>query len=301
MSYLNLTEINDIITGCTTEKPSRAQKPLCVQSGIVSLDTILGGGFPFGFVEISGEPSTGKTALAAHIVAYQQRTGKCGIGWVRSEQLDKDYLRRLGVDLDDLPLLDPHVVPEFLRDFDRALVVVDSLSALSPKDKLHRVTDPNHDADLFEWLLELQESMGIAHCVVCTSHVRANRSVDPNRLYTSGVRSAHRRYEDFFSGRVQLLRESVQDHQFTLVINVLTNTLAKPARYTKVLLRKGLGVDRSLDLARVAVSLGIIDQRGSLFYFDSALAARGMDSLVKELRWNPSFEVEVLRRVLAVG
>jgi len=78
----------DILVKCT------------IPTGIDILDTLLGGGFATGLVQIIGTPGSGKSALAAKVIATAQR--KYG-GLFHAEYMDGEYstdkkrLRQLGV------------------------------------------------------------------------------------------------------------------------------------------------------------------------------------------------------------
>ena len=80
-----------------------------VSTGSLGLDIALGiGGLPKGrIIEIYGPESSGKTTLALHCVAEEQKKG--GIcAFVDAEHaLDPAYARRLGVNIDDLLISQP--------------------------------------------------------------------------------------------------------------------------------------------------------------------------------------------------
>jgi RecA/RadA recombinase len=104
---------------------------VAARTGLLPLDATLGGGLPTGITEITGGPSTGKTALAGQIIAHNQRAGKV-VGIVAAERIDPDYFYNLGITLEYLPVLPIWEIIPFLKTFKNSLVVVDSLSALQP-------------------------------------------------------------------------------------------------------------------------------------------------------------------------
>ena len=114
----------------------------------VSLNNLLGGGLPVGrVVEIYGNNSVGKSALATHFVASYQKQGKVCM-WVDAEHsLDPDFMTYCGVDLNLLCKHAPQSAEgalEAIRTAMRAddaegnpvlsLVVLDSVAALTPRN-----------------------------------------------------------------------------------------------------------------------------------------------------------------------
>lgn len=74
-----------------------------ISSGSLYLDWALGGGFPLGkVVEIYGNESTGKSAVAAKTVAQAQKKGLTCV-WVDAENsFDPRWMKKLGIDIEKL-------------------------------------------------------------------------------------------------------------------------------------------------------------------------------------------------------
>jgi recombination protein RecA len=113
-----------------------------IPTGALSLDLALGiGGYPRGrIVEIYGPESSGKTTMTYHAIAAAQRLGgRCA--FVDAEHsMDPNYAWAIGVDTTSLLLSQPdhgeqglEIVDLLVRSGDVALVVVDSVAALTPK------------------------------------------------------------------------------------------------------------------------------------------------------------------------
>jgi len=112
-----------------------------VSTGSIGLDIALGiGGLPKGrIIEVYGPESSGKTTLALHVVAEEQKAG--GIcAFVDAEHaLDPQYAKKLGVNLDDLLISQPdageqalEITETLVRSGAVSVVVVDSVAALTP-------------------------------------------------------------------------------------------------------------------------------------------------------------------------
>jgi recombination protein RecA len=80
-----------------------------VSTGCISLDMALGvGGLPRGrVVEIFGPESSGKTTVALHSIAQAQKEGGMAAFVDAEHALDPLYARRLGVDINNLLVLQP--------------------------------------------------------------------------------------------------------------------------------------------------------------------------------------------------
>ena len=116
-----------------------------VSTGSIGLDLALGiGGLPKGrIIEIFGPESSGKTTLALHVIAEEQkRSGVCA--FVDAEHaLDPNYAKKLGVNLDDLLISQPdageqalEITETLVRSGAVSVVVVDSVAALTPRAEL---------------------------------------------------------------------------------------------------------------------------------------------------------------------
>ena len=80
-----------------------------ISTGSIGLDIALGiGGLPKGrVVEIYGPESSGKTTLALHVIAEEQRQGGVCAFVDAEHALDPVYAKKLGVDIDELLISQP--------------------------------------------------------------------------------------------------------------------------------------------------------------------------------------------------
>ncbi|WP_333834564.1 recombinase RecA, partial [Rubrimonas sp.] len=116
-----------------------------ISTGSLGLDVALGiGGLPKGrVIEIYGPESSGKTTLALHVIAEEQKKGGVCAFVDAEHALDPGYARKLGVDIDELLISQPDAGEQALEITDTlvrsgavSVVVVDSVAALTPRAEL---------------------------------------------------------------------------------------------------------------------------------------------------------------------
>jgi len=133
-----LAQINKKYGENTVVLASKVASPTRFTSGSLSLDMILGGGWPTNqWHEIIGEASNGKTALALKtIAANQKRDPKFTTIWIAAEEWVPEYAEMCGVDPTRVHVFTSNVmeialtaVLEFIETKEVDCVVIDSLPA----------------------------------------------------------------------------------------------------------------------------------------------------------------------------
>ena len=86
------------------------------RTGSLAIDEALGGGYAVGrIVEMFSEPSCGKSTLALHAIAEEQKIGG-KVAYLDPEHaMDKMYAKKIGVDIDDLIFAQPDSAEESLQ------------------------------------------------------------------------------------------------------------------------------------------------------------------------------------------
>ena len=101
-------------------------------------------GLPQGrIVEIYGPESSGKTTLTLHVIAEAQKAGGLCAFVDAEHAMDPEYAQKLGVQTDQLLLSQPdsgeqalEMVEALVRTGDFAVIVIDSVAALTPRDEI---------------------------------------------------------------------------------------------------------------------------------------------------------------------
>jgi len=252
-------------------------------TGILSLDLKLGG-LPEGLIEYFGEESTGKTALLAHTIAYGQRAGM-SVALLPTEPVSFKYLEACGVDLSTLPVIPldgldtVNMAYDFLKSQPNTMLAIDTLTSFRPE----RMAPAEWNEFIWEFLRPISSFLRPGSCVVATSEVRTRRSISPNKRYAGGTDSSLRRLSDLCSTRIELIREDVKDDSYTLLANIVTNILGKPAGYVRIPMTKGRGADLNLDFLRAAVKAGAITQKGPHYHFSEKHLGLGEEKAARSL------------------
>ena len=125
-------------TVVTADKVRLAER---ITTGSLTLDVVLGGGWPMNhWVELVGEASHGKTALALKTIGANQKLNpEFTAVWIAAEAFDAKYAELCGVDTQRVILVETNsmedafdAVIQFMESKAVDMVVVDSLPALVP-------------------------------------------------------------------------------------------------------------------------------------------------------------------------
>lgn len=118
-----------------------------LSTGSIAVDEALGGGIPKGrLIEIVGKASSGKTTLALTITAeIQKENPDAHILYLDAEcALDTDYARGLGVNIDEVFLVQPSsgdkgyaIAESFINSGVMDLIIIDSIPAMIPEAMLN--------------------------------------------------------------------------------------------------------------------------------------------------------------------
>lgn len=139
-----VAQLNKKMGENTVVLASTAQSVQRITTGSLTLDVILGGGWPINqWTEIIGEASHGKTAIALKTVAANQALDPNFVTvWVAAEPFDVEYAKACGIDTDRVLLVETNIMEEayeaaisFCESKAIDLLVIDSLPALVPSSE----------------------------------------------------------------------------------------------------------------------------------------------------------------------
>lgn len=268
-----------------------------IPTGSLKIDSILGiGGFPKGRVsEIYGGPACGKTTLALHLIQEAQKCGGIAAIVDTEHALDKKYAERLGVNLHDLLIAQPNtaeealqIVEQLVRDGNVSVVVLDSVAALLPRaESVGDIGETQIGLQARLMSSSLRKLVGLISrsqvCAIFINQTRAAINTGPFSYGPSTTTSGGNALSFYASVRIEMKRMQ-QIKQGEEVIGVRTkvktvkNKVAAPFKECEVDVYYGEGISKGYEILEVGTSLGIIEQKGSFFYYKGDSVGHGQKS-----------------------
>ena len=300
-------------------------------SGSLSLDMILGGGWPTNqWHEIVGEASNGKTALALKtIAANQKRDPKFTTVWIAAEQWVPEYAEMCGVDLDRVYVFTSNVmeialtaVLDFVETKEVDCVVIDSLPALVPAAEDEKEMDEftvGRGAQLMGKFFRKMEKAGKRSLVggerpfigLIINQWRQKIGVmygDPRttpggeaKNYFFFTRIDVKRDEWIETGTGQEKRKVGQ----TIKFQTRKNKSAPPGQtaYVDFYFDEGTGIDKGdYDFAKEIVSLAIINKivsRAGAYYRYDDRQWQGADAMLNSIREEVDLQEKMTKDVMS--
>lgn len=274
-----------------------------IPTGSLALDLALGiGGIPKGRItEIYGAESSGKTTVAAQIVAQAQKAGGLAAYVDAEHAVDPVYFRKIGVDVDNLLISQPstgeealEVVDALVRSNAISVVVLDSVAALVPKAEIEGDMGDSHvglQARLMSQALrkitgslnktgtaaifinQLREKIGVMF---------GNPETQPGgralKFYSS-VRLDVRRIETLKAGNDMVgIRTRVK---------VVKNKVAPPFKQAEFDIMFGTGISRSGSIIDIGTELSIITKSGAFYSYKGDRLGQGRENAKNFLEEHP--------------
>lgn len=140
LRQIAITTSNRLLGGLCPEMSSPKQELEYVSTGDIAVDLALGGGIPLGrLIELVGDKSSGKTALALGIIKQAQKQGLQTAFIDVEHAFNRTFAEDAGVDLSKLVYGSPKTGEQALRILEElvasqkfGIVIVDSIAAISP-------------------------------------------------------------------------------------------------------------------------------------------------------------------------
>ena len=284
-----------------------------IPTGSLGLDWALGiGGVPRGrIIEIFGPESSGKTTLALHIVAEAQKMGGVCAYIDAEHAMDPQYASRLGVKIDDLLISQPDtgeqaldIVDSLIRTNKIAVVVIDSVAALTPKAEIEGDMGAFHVGTqarlMSQALRKLTAIVARSKSVVIfINQIRmqigvmfGNPETTPGgkalKFYSS-VRMDIRRIaqikkgEEIMGGRVR--------------VKVVKNKVAAPFKQTEFDLMYNEGISMEGEIIALGEKYDIIQKSGASYSFNETKMGRGYDATRQFLKENTPIREQILKNI----
>src|SRR5690625_555088 len=286
-----------------------------VSTGSLGLDIALGiGGLPKGRIsEIYGPQSSGKTTLALHCIAEEQKNG--GIcAFVDAEHaLDPGYARKLGVNVDELLISQPDAGEQALEITDTlvrsgavSIVVVDSVAALTPKAELE---GDMGDAQvglqarlMSQAMRKLTGSISRSKCmVIFINQIRMKIGVMFGSPETTTGGNALKFYS---SVRLDIRRIGAIKDRDEVVgnetrVKVVKNKMAPPFRQALFQILYGEGISREGELIEMGVEHGLMKKAGAWYSYGEERIGQGRENVRQHLKDHPEMAAEIEHQLRA--
>jgi len=284
-----------------------------IPTGAISLDIALGvGGIPRGRVtEIFGQESSGKTTLALSILAQAQKTGG-QVAFIDAEHaLDPNYAKKLGLKIEDMLVSQPdsgeqalEITEALIRSNAIDVVVIDSVAALVPKAEL--------EGEMGDSVMGLQARLMSQALRKLTGYISKSKTA---AIFINQIREkigvffgnpettpGGRALKFYASVRLELRRvESIKKGQELIgnrvKVKVVKNKVAPPFKETVIDIYYGEGINKESSLIDAGVTYGIIEKKGSYFYYGGKALGQGMGNVIKALKENEKLYREIENKV----
>ncbi len=285
-----------------------------VPTGSLALDIALGvGGVPRGRItEIYGPEGSGKTTVCQHIVAQVQKAGGVAAFIDMEHALDPRYAAQCGVDVESLYISQPdtgeqalEIAEALVRSGAVDVIVVDSVAALVPRAEIEGEMGDSHpglQARLMSQALrKLSGAIKQSNVVmIFTNQLRMKIGV----LFGSPETTSGGRALKFYASvRLDVRRTKSIKYQGEVVghttrVRVTKNKVAPPFRVAEFDIMFGHGISREGDVLDVGLNLGVVDKKGSYYYFQEENFAQGRENAKAYLQEHAEFtdKIETLIR-----
>jgi len=276
-----------------------------IPTGALAVDIALGvGGLPRGRItEIYGPEGSGKTTICQHIVAEAQRLGGVAAFIDMEHALDPTYAVRCGVNIDELYIAQPdtgeqalEIAEALVRSGAVDVVIIDSVAALVPRAEIEGEMGDSHpglQARLMSQALrKLSGAIKQSNTVmIFTNQLREKIGVMFGSPETT---SGGRALKFYASVRLDVRRVTSIKVQGEILghrtrVRVTKNKVAPPFRVAEFDIMFGEGVSREGDIMDVGLELGLIDKRGSYYYYEGERFAQGRENAKQYLQENSEF------------
>ena len=283
-----------------------------LSSGALGIDLVLGGGYPKGrIIEIFGPESSGKTTLALHAIAENQKSGGTAAFIDAEHALDPAYARKLGVDTDNLLVSQPdngeqalEIVETLVRSNAVDLIVVDSVAALVPQAEIDGDMGDSHMGLQARLMSQaLRKLTGIINkskaTVIFINQIRMKIGVMFGNPETTTGGNALKFYASVRIDvrRIGQIKEGENIIGNRTKVKIVKNKIAPPFRVAEFDIMYNEGISRTGDVLDLAVANEVVGKAGAWFDYDGSKIGQGREATKKYLKENPEVMTKIEKQV----
>lgn len=286
-----------------------------ISTGSISLDIALGiGGVPKGrVIEIYGPESSGKTTLATHIIAEAQKKGGIAAFIDAEHAFDKNYAKKLGVDVDNLLISQPdngeqalEIADNLIRSGAIDVIVIDSVAALVPKAEIEgEMGDSKMGLQARLMSQALRKLTGtIAKTGCCCIFINQLREKIGVMFGNPETTTGGNALKFYASVRLDIRRSSqIKDSDEVsgnrVKVKIVKNKVAPPFRIAEFDIMFGEGISKVGEIIDLGVDFNIIKKAGSWFSYGETKLGQGRDAVKQLLLDNPELSEEIEAKIRA--
>ena len=278
-----------------------------ISSGRGDLDVALGGGYGVGkIIEIYAESGCGKTGLALEAIAEVQRAGKIAAIIDAEHALNTEYCEMIGIKVDDLYISQPshgeqaiEAIRALVDTGEVALIIVDSVAALTPKAELEGESGEAKialQARMMSQAMKLISGPAAENgcTVMFINQLRSTIAMYGPSITTTGGKAL----KFYASQRLEVkskgwLKEGEDVIGFKQHIKIVKNKIAPPFKIVENDIVYGVGVDKLSGLVDSMVFEGVLEKKGSWFWYDGTKVANGIKKFRIMMEDNPELWEEL--------
>lgn len=289
------------------------QKVEVIPTGCLTLDIALGiGGVSRGrIVEIYGPESSGKTTVSLHIVAEAQKLGGTCAFIDAEHALDPVYAEKLGVNTSDLYVSQPdngeqalNICDTLVRSGAFAVIVVDSVAALTPKAEIDGEMGDNHvglQARMMSQALRKLTSITSKSntTVIFINQLREKVGVMFGSPETTTGGKALKFYASIRLDvrKVDVIKDGTNIVGNKTRVKVVKNKLAPPFKTAEFDIMYGKGISKSGCIVDMALELGIIKKSGAWFSYNDEKIGQGKENTKATLEKDAALMNEIEEKI----
>ena len=284
-----------------------------IPTGCLTLDVALGiGGIPRGrIVEIYGPESSGKTTVSLHIIAEAQKLGGTCAFIDAEHALDPIYAEKLGVNTSELYVSQPdngeqalNICDTLVRSGAFAIIVVDSVAALTPKAEIDGEMGDNHvglQARMMSQALRKLTSITSKSntTVIFINQLREKVGVMFGSPETTTGGKALKFYASIRLDvrKVDVIKDGQNIIGNKTRVKVVKNKLAPPFKVAEFDIMYGKGISKSGCIVDMALAFNIIKKSGAWFSYNDEKIGQGKENTKLTLEKNSELMAEIENKI----
>ena len=282
-------------------------------TGSLSLDIALGvGGLPKGrIVEVYGPESSGKTTVTLHMIAEVQKQGGIAAFIDAEHALDPSYAAKLGVNIDELYISQPHngeqaleIAETMVRSGAIDIIVVDSVAALVPRAEIEGDMGDSHMGLQARLMSQaLRKLTGVINKSKCTVIFINQLREKVGVMFGSNETTTGGRALKFYASirldvrKIETLKQSNEFIGSRTRVKVVKNKVAPPFQQAEFDIMYGEGISKEGDVLDLATNIDIVNKSGAWYSYGDLRLGQGRENAKIYIKEHPELLLEIENKV----